>query len=657
MTSNIKFDFSLADTGYSPPTSGQASFDFSKVLWLAPSVEKTLALQTDISFRYTINGSVTPPLRLPVDITAVFPLIYVDGSLNSYQIQVVEDSFLNTVDPTAYLGMPTYCPGMDYTALSSLRNRNFWPLDPPKLTPVADVFLDEFDFVPAQPNIVNNFPSVSLPWTNDGYLVPTMNEVFYDRIIVEPARSDIGNISAERTVYINVFNSFLVPRTLTSIGVANADGIVLSPSSTPVTFGILEQKEYAVTITPDGPPSIKAVYTFTFDIGRGTATVIGTRTVAYPLLQRKGLVEKLAWLTDVMTSNDGSEQRMQLRRYPNQVYSGTSYVPPRQRQLMRSLLYGWRSNTWAVPISGEAGRLTASTLPSSPIISADTSYAQYKIGGLCLLYASPTKYSLFEIEAFDGTSITATENINRIFAIDSLVMPMVSADLQSSPTRMLTGFTDTLEAEFRAAELFPITTVPSPVQYLGEDTYFGEQLTEVGDTQLPEVYTAREDLVDYGVGKYQSFSPWLDTKIKRTISFGFRNRQEIWGYRQWLYRRSGKLRPFWMPTFEDDFAVVDDGPIFDTILARNDGQFTYASDRKHIAVLKVDGTWLPREIIAFAADGFNVALTVESLQGLPVQSIRCISYLDLKRLATDSVTIEWQGNDTATSTVTVVDTE
>jgi hypothetical protein len=112
-----------------------------------------------------------------------------------------------------------------------------------------------------------------------------------------------------------------------------------------------------------------------------------------------------------------------------------------------------------------------------------------------------------------------------------------------------------------------------------------------------------------------------------------------------------------MPTFEDDFAVVDDGPIFDTILARNDGQFTYASDRKHIAVLKVDGTWLPREIIAFAADGFNVALTVESLQGLPVQSIRCISYLDLKRLATDSVTIEWQGNDTATSTVTVVDTE
>jgi hypothetical protein len=125
--------------------------------------------------------------------------------------------------------------------------------------------------------------------------------------------------------------------------------------------------------------------------------------------------------------------------------------------------------------------------------------------------------------------------------------------------------------------------------------------------------------------------------VHRTFSKDATEAREL---REWLYRRAGQYRPFWMPTYTRDIRITNTGTITNALTIHDDGY----GERGHIAIRKTDGTWLLREVdsVVDGAPGFLTVTLTENLN-IDASEVDQASYLIRYRLAADRVEIEHMG--------------
>ena len=233
-------------------------------------------------------------------------------------------------------------------------------------------------------------------------------------------------------------------------------------------------------------------------------------------------------------------------------------------------------------------------------------------------------------------------------------MPVIASTLTSSPTRQYNGYQDSIVASFRNNDQFEIAPPSAVPQYKGEDTFLTLQFIEQAGINNAEIYTTRLDFVDYDTGKFSTYAPWENTKPSRTVRFELDTAESIWEFKQWLYRRAGRLRPLWVPTHEEDFRLIDTGVLNTSVRVKNDGQFTFARDRVDVGFLLKDGTWLLREIHQMVPDGNDLVLDVDELGGIKVQDMDVLCYLDRRRLASDRIELTWPSVNRVNASVSMV---
>lgn len=479
--------------------------------------------------------------------------------------------------------------------------------------------------------------------------------IFYNRIFVIPNPLDLGNLVSDKSGSINVFNGFFSPKTLEDIVETNVQGLTLNGPSLPTIFAPLQEIEYIVDAeVSSGPPTIDASYFYDF---AGTANdltvaVIGARVLALPYLFQAGLLERLNWKTEVITSNDGSEQRLKLRNAPRQEFDFDIAIPNGQVAELDSLLYGWRGNFFGLPISSECRLSIGPTSGSSPNIDVNTEFGDFRIGGLAIIYNSPTDFELVNILSFTTNQIIATADLTKVFPAGSLVMPVQVARLLSNPTRRTNGHRQRLSARFQVTENIVLPTSAAPDQYKGFDVYLDEPLT-IGPF-INDTYNTRVDLVDFETGSFDTFSPWLKTKTQRTFGVQFDNLEDVWNFRLWTHRREGKLRPFWMPTFEANFTLITTGSLDVELLVTDEGQKGLSAGRNDLAV-RTDTGWAFREIISIVQSGNDLLVTLDTTLGFDASTVEYISFMGRKRLSSDRIEINWQGNNTGNASVPITE--
>lgn len=183
---------------------------------------------------------------------------------------------------------------------------------------------------------------------------------------------------------------------------------------------------------------------------------------------------------------------------------------------------------------------------------------------------------------------------------------------------------------------------PVPEQYKGEDIYW--DVTLMGDDGFSDQYINRVDRVDFGAA-VETYTPWLYKKVSRSTHYMFEDRDESWNFRLWLHRRDGKQRPYWIPTFEANFEVKSVGLVSNSVNVRANDYKGLAEDRKHIAIQYSDGSWRAREILGIGdIDPNTISLALDGSLDVDASEIICISFLTLKRLDSNEITIEWIGN-------------
>ena len=365
-----------------------------------------------------------------------------------------------------------------------------------------------------------------------------------------------------------------------------------------------------------------------------------------PLLET---TERYEFKTDVHQSFDASsEERIPLLDAARQSFNWAMVAFRNEVPEMFNDLYSWMRKEYLVPQPLES-RLVGDL--SDDFIETDTSNLGINVGTLILVTAQGvssvvevTEIGRYEVIEGVPTYIDGYRLNEAVTATNAQIQPLRKVIIAGNPTSQANGlmFKPTLNLRVLDSVEYPMSAEPQ--QYKGDDLYFTPLLLD-GDF-LDINFEQHQAIVDGEIGQFWQFTHWINPLINKNFRVIMRNRQEYIDYKKWFYRRRGRLNPFWLPSFQNNFNFISRSS--SSITVKNDN---YLSDRKNIAI-KANGVWTAHSVTSTSVSGENIVM---NLTPQPPTNIERVSYLGLYRLNSDAVEFYFKGADIVEATVPIVE--
>lgn len=489
---------------------------------------------------------------------------------------------------------------------------------------------------------------VSLPGTP----VPTFYDDWYFRIHLIPAALNLGNLVSEQQRSVFVWNAYPSAQALIDTPIDGGEGIdITAPGVLPLAFAALQMREWVVNISVEGPATIAAVWTFQFTgLEAETVTITGDRVVPWTFAPDwgDGMLERLGWLTDVMTSPTRAEQRRALRLSPTRSFELRSILEGAERTAFDLAVSNWGGRTWAMPVWPDIVWLGAALPVGSVEVPCDTAGRDFVAGGIALLRAADMhqvrRYEVVEVESIGAGALTLRRPTLQAWSRGSRLYPLRLAQFPQQPqVRRITDTAIEVRYQFEVTEpcdwpaLMPATLyrgVPVLEQVPDESGALTVNRQRAQSTMPhPTGFARRTDTADTPATLQQH--RWL-----------LAGRPAQAGYRSLLYGLQGQFKALWLPTFSADLTVL--APISASSIAVDIAAVDYPRfgagrvGRRDIRIELVGGVAFHRRIDAASTlDDETERLILDAALGVDVTvaSIRRVSFMELSTQATDTTEI------------------
>lgn len=494
-----------------------------------------------------------------------------------------------------------------------------------------------------------DFAAVEEPRTNVGL-------DFFERIHVVPREFALGNVLATLTVPVEVMNAFRrAPKDWDTFTNNAGTGVtLLGLPSLPVTIANLSSRVgLNLEVGTTGPPVVDSTLDFGFDVPITLFIPITLRRVVLfgvvpPELPYR---EVLGFLTEIHRSKDDTEKRQSLREHPRQTLRFEFGVEEgRQRTVIDNLLFAQQGTTFGVPVYHEAALLTASLLAAATNVPVDTtSFGDFRTDGFIVIIEGET-FDVVQTTAINPTSFDVDPPLTNAYSQRALVMPLRLAETSGrAPARRHRRGLSFVQIDFRVVDN-DSAVAPSAAAF---SAYSGKPLLDdpnyVRGT-IAEQWARPLIVLDNQTGRvFQASLPDRSRHLSPK-TFWATGRQAIWELRQLLHFLRGRQVSFYLPSFADDFELLN--PIVgasNQLDVRNTGYgqtVNGASPRNVIKVTFNNGdSSLLREVLS----AVEVSATLETLtlgdtwpSGVPVDEVARIEIVEKVRLDEDDITIEYQ---------------
>ena len=495
-----------------------------------------------------------------------------------------------------------------------------------------------------------------------GFYAKAFERDWYDQIHVIPQLIELGFVLSQTIQTVQVWNGYNVPKAFTAITQSGTEGIALSGGfgTPPLNVGEFIETTYTLTVNVEGPAHIAAIYTWDFGASdMPVLTVTGDRAVVFANEPQRPVSEELIWLTDILESYNGTEQRVALRSIPRQVFQYIYQMHDKaERQNAINALYGNIGRNFAVPVWTDQKPLLADINAGVFSIPVNTSLADFRIGGTAILWNSYNNFDVVDITGVNSLSLDILRATSLAHsAIDTLVIPMqiVFADDTAQVSRTGNGY-HTIDMRWRSSEYKDLATDTGLTLYKSMPVFIDTNF--LGSDSREEPFGGNAEFLDTNVGVFsvirKSF-PKLDFKKRWEPETA----AQVWALRLLIHALRGRQRSFWLPTYRNDFTLTEVIGAADTVLSVERSGYprylTLNEPIKHIAIMLKNGTTYYREIINASDTGAVDNLTIDANLGSTIQiaDVARISYLVRCRLNTDTVRIDHTGLGRATVEVPV----
>lgn len=493
-----------------------------------------------------------------------------------------------------------------------------------------------------------HFPVSAPSRVVDGAFAHSYSDDFYHRVHIRPRVLALGNMVSTQVQVIEVWNAWLFPISLSSIDGVE-DGMSLAgPAVFPLTFNALQLITWDASVTPDGPSVIDAIVTWNFaDVPDAELHITGIRIVAWTLVPdwTDGIKERLAWATEILSSDRRDEQRRALRLSPRRSFDVKLFAEDRERTLFDLMMHGWGARVWAMPIWPDIQRITTPVALGAASIVCTTAGCDFRVGGLALLRGeSAFLAEVVEIQTVLVGSLTLVRPTQNAWPAGTRLYPARTARFEEQPrARRLTDRAVAVDATFILAEAsdWPAAALPA---YRGFPVFDArpdetEELSGTFERMLLELDNASSIPVVLDAGD-AAFA----TQAHRWVLDGVTQRGD---FRSLLYTLRGRQVAVWVPTHSDDVrltATVGSAALTATIENIGYARFGLGQlGRRDIRIELYSGTVLYRRITnAAGVDASSEQLSIDTALGVTVTpgDVRRISFMMLARSDSDVTEIQ-----------------
>lgn len=497
----------------------------------------------------------------------------------------------------------------------------------------------------------NNAPVSAAGRPIVGFAAGSWSDDFYHRVHVIPSQLDIGNLFTTQSRTFRVWNAYLdSAKTLASVSESGTEGILITaPASPPTVFATNEERQYAVSVTLNGPPVIDAAVLLVFEAANSpTVTITGRRIVVWPWVPQVDYRETLEWQTDVIQAFAG-EQRIALRTAPRQGFDHRYYLQSQDLARAQAVVGGWAHRLYGLPMFGEASNVGALTAGLTQLL-VDTAHADYRAGGMACVWASPEQLEVVEISQVLVDRLVLVRPLATSYAA-ARVMPLrVARTLRGVEFDRVDGRNSFAAAQWSVtdnAELAGATTLDA---YRGADVL---SLCRVMVSPISDRIARSVDVFDNGSGIMDRDVQSEYVTRTSLATFHADTRAQRWALRVFLDRIKGRQGVFWLVSGNADLQIA--APLSsggNTLQVQPIGYPLYYGVTD-ICILLNDGTRIYRRVTSGAAvDGLE-HLALDAAPGVTIDAnnVRRIMFMRLYRLDADTVEIHHPARDIARAAV------
>lgn len=506
---------------------------------------------------------------------------------------------------------------------------------------------------PVDPDAIETVVTTSMPDVTTGAPLRHFMDLFYFRIWIIPKVLDAQNPQFNTPIPFKIWNSFLGPNELEGLTSTGADGLTIDIAEGD-TLGELELRTVNIVITNDAPYSIDATYNFDFTDGGSALRFLAELADILPIDSDTGIQEKFEWLTDILPSYDGTEQRLALRGRPRRTFTlNLTLLNDAERKALYDKIYKTIALTIIVPAYQYQSQL-----------KADTVIGDNKI------YCNPVRADLRATESLIIATLDGEffyYRIDQVFDDHVTISTSFSQVIKKRGARVVGGFTGRLPdntalsmMSISGSSTINVTMVDSREQIAYPDYEITFPMMKglpmllrnpLADGESAEAFAAGLDIIDNDTGRPAQYTAW-----DQRYTVGERNylinwlfyKDEMQYWRTFLDYARGMQRPFYTPTYRADlvqmagteFLVSQIEVAGSEYATQYFGSPTYGC----LQIQTDDGQAFQVEVSNAENNGVSTTLHFVTpidadLTGVTVSRI---SYLLLCRLGTDTVTLTHQ---------------
>lgn len=400
------------------------------------------------------------------------------------------------------------------------------------------------------------------------------------------------------------------------------------------------------------------------------------------------ITEKYEYLTDVITSYDGSEQRLKLRQYPRHFLTyDYSAMEIDHAIYLRGIMRMRQSDTYYIPMWHDVAYLKEDFVANGKFLYIDPLYLYNfdECEYLEIFVRDDVKQIgvniVKQIERYTPSGIALKKKIPRALDIrNTWIYPLRKCSVQPTAGQQYV-WSNGSEVGLNYEDLNLPSKIHIPSRYRWEYDY---DLPQKNRWNIPETYNDREVFtkspewiedssvqlsVDKNVVRCDNETgavvyDLVTTKSSdiHTFEFTFRSQPQIHNIKKFFKRIAGKWKSFYMPTWAEDFPIcrsidANDNAIYYEYTKLK--QF-YISNVRQKAIIIFTKDWKSYiyEIMAYTvetlSDGneYGKLLLMETVKvNIDLDNILMCSYFNLVRLDQDELQLNYESNTVATTTM------
>ncbi|WP_445344762.1 hypothetical protein [Acinetobacter bohemicus] len=358
-----------------------------------------------------------------------------------------------------------------------------------------------------------------------------------------------------------------------------------------------------------------------------------------------GATESIGFKTDIFESKNGTETRIPLKDKARQTLGFSSIVLKEEIAKNFNVQWGGIRKNWAVPLFQESqfvGDVVSETVVideqevEQTSVLCRTDIFSFYDGCLALL-KNDTEQVLVEVQAVESDRLLLA---NAVKITNAKLYPVRVCFINGDISRQISGIHAQASITFSVIDE-PEVEESIPEQFLSNDLH--KFCLMLDGSSLEATISQQQSMINNEVGVIYQDTDWDFARYSKQYRTILRGPEELYTYRQFLFRRRGKYRPFWLPTYESNMRCKSTGFISSVLLIESDQYKQLADQRKHIAI-KSNGVWTVHIITASAlTSASTVQITITPALNKNASTVGRISYLGLHRLDADSVELHYQG--------------